>query len=78
MLEGETHQCIFCLYKHKYSEDKPKTPVRCNGCDMLRSPEKIKWILGCFKRTEIVLHWEDSTFYKNPTISSDMTCLKLQ
>jgi hypothetical protein len=78
MLDAETHLCIICLFKSKYSEAKTKgEPVTCRGCDIYQSSDKVKWILGCFKRLEICIEWDDALLYKNPVITSDMTCLKL-
>lgn len=77
ILDAESHLCLQCLFKNKYGENKSqKQPVICTGCDMYQSTDKIKWILGCFKKVEICIDWEDSLLYKNPIISSDMTCLK--
>ena len=44
---------------------------------MYQSTDKIKWMLGFFKRLEIFIDWVDPLLYKNPLITSDMTCLKL-
>ena len=44
---------------------------------MYQSSDKVKWILGCFKRLEICIDWEDSLLYRNPLITSDITCMKL-
>ena len=79
LLDAETHLCVQCIFKNKYTvESKSKEgPVTCKGCDIYQTADKIKWILGCFKKLELVIEWHDSTVYKNPLITSDMSCLKL-
>jgi hypothetical protein len=44
------------------TENKSKTaeePVSCRGCDIYQNSDKIKWILGCFKRLEVCIDWID-------------------
>ena len=60
MLDAETHLCILCLFKNKYTEAKSKEPVTCRGCDIYQSTDKLKWILGCFKRIELCIDWNDA------------------
>ena len=82
ILDGETHLCAICLFNSKYTTErggKQKSNdelVTCRGCDIYQSKDKIKWILGCFKKFEVCIDWMDSTQYKNPSIASDSTCLQ--
>lgn len=81
ILDAETHLCAICSFKSKYLEPRTKNAkqglVTCRGCDIYQSSDKVKWILGCFKRFEICIEWDDPQLFKNPLITSDMTCLKL-
>ena len=77
ILDAETHLCVLCQFNQKYmSENKTTDPVTCRGCDLYQNNDKIKWILGCFKRFEICIDWIDPSYYKNPLITSDVSCLQ--
>lgn len=77
ILEADSHLCALCIFKSKYTEEKTNVPVDCPGCEIYQSNDQIKWILGCFKRLEVCIDWSDPLCYKNPTINSDITCLRL-
>lgn len=51
--------------------------MTCRGCDIYQSRDKVKWILNCFKKLEVYLDWHDPTLYKNPLVTSDISCLQL-
>jgi hypothetical protein len=58
------------------SRETDEEPVKCRGCDIYQNSDKVKWILGCFKRLEVCIDWIDTSYYKNPLIVSDVTCLQ--
>lgn len=78
ILDTDTHLCVLCIFKSKYVEPKKDgTTVTCRGCDIYQNADKVKWILGCFKKVEICIDWEDYNLYRNPLVSSDMSTLRL-
>ena len=36
-----------------------KAKVTCLGCPISQDEEKIRWIIGCFKKIEICIDWEN-------------------
>jgi hypothetical protein len=64
IVDAETHLCAICQFNYKYMmEDKndeaAKQALSCKGCDIYQSGDKVKWILGCFKKLEVYIDWID-------------------
>jgi hypothetical protein len=79
LLDAETHLCAICTFKNKYlteSKQRGEEQVTCRGCDIYQSGDQVKWMFGCFKRFEVCIDWIDASLYKNPLVTSDMTCLQ--